>query len=397
MTSINKNRALYIDKEAHSTLALVQEGGLYPIEGLMGEKEAKEVDETKQYKGVSFPFSFLLAPKGKRNKEVLKKLKKDEVVDLITDGKKVGELTVDEVFAIDPLKRLESIYGTQDSSHPGVKSALKRLGDLAVSGNYNVTSNFVSQIKQQIGVAKEQIGAKKVSAIMTASNPLHRALERVIRQSLDETDLLVLFLLKPYGQTRGLEYNIRKKCLDFFASNFLPKNRVVIVPLENTYIFAGFNELLIDTLVAKNFGCNEIITGINHAGLGVYYDKNEFHSIFDRVHGVDISIKTLDEFSYCEICKTLISSKTCPHGHHHHISYHSDSILKLIKMGIIPPAVLVRPEISAIVLSELFPNRFKDMQKLYYDIMPKSGLIEKQDDKDFYLNLMKLYQTASLN
>jgi sulfate adenylyltransferase len=397
MTSTSKNRSLYIDKEAHSTLALVQEGGLYPIEGLMGEAEAKEVDKTKKYKGISFPFSFLLAPKGKRNKEVLSKVSKGETVDLITEGEKIGELVIDEVFPIDPYERLVSIYGTKDTTHPGVKAALKRLGDVAVSGKYDVDCSFVHDIKQKINDAKEVIGAKKVSAIMTASNPLHRALERVIRQSLDQTDLLVLFLLKPYGQSRGLDYEIRRKCLEYFVENFLPKNRVVVVPLENTYIFAGFNELLLDTLVAKNFGCNEIITGINHAGLGVYYDKNEFHSIFDKVFGIDIAIKTLDEFSYCEICNTLISSKTCPHGHHHHISYHSDSILELIKMGIMPPAVLVRTEISAIILSELYPNRFKDMQKLYYDIMPKTGLLEKQNDKDFYVNLMKLYKTSSLS
>jgi len=397
MISTNKNKSLFIDKEAHSTLALVQEGGLHPIDGLMGEKEAKDVDKTKRYKGVSFPFSFLLAPKGRRNKEVLQRVQKGERVDLVCDGKKVGELIVDEVFPIDPLQRLESIYGTSDTSHPGVKSALKRLGDLAVSGEYKVESKSVVEIKNKINEAKAKIGAKKVSAIMTASNPLHRALERVIRQSLDQTDLLVLFLLKPYGQSSWLSYELRYECLKYFVENYLPKNRVVIVPLENTYIFAGFNELMLDTLVAKNFGCNEIITGINHAGLGVYYDNNEFHSIFDKVRGIDIEIKTLEEFSYCEICKTLISSKTCPHGHHHHISYHSDSILQLIKMGIMPPAVLVRSQISAIILSELFPNRFKDMQKLYYDIIPKSGLLEKQDDKDFYLNLMKLYQTASLN
>ncbi|MGM0623749.1 MAG: sulfate adenylyltransferase [Campylobacterota bacterium] len=397
MTSTSKNKSIYIDKEAHATLALVQEGGLFPIEGLMGEKEARAVDKNKQYKGVSFPFSFLLAPKGRRNAQVLQKVKKGEIVDLVIDGEKVGELKVDEVFPIDPYERLLSIYGTKDLSHPGVKSALKRLGDMAISGDYTVESNFIHKTKEKIKKAKAISGAKKISAIMTASNPLHRALERVIRQSLDQTDLLVLFLLKPYGQTRGLSYDIRYKCLEYFVENFLPKNRVVIVPLENTYIFAGFNELMIDTLVAKNFGCNEIITGINHAGLGVYYDKNEFHSIFDKVHGIHIDITTLDEFSYCEICKTLISAKTCPHGHHHHISYHSDSILELIRMGIMPPAVLVRSQISAIILSELFPNRFKDMQKLYYDVMPKSGLLEKQNDKDFYLNLMKLYQTASLN
>jgi len=397
MISTSKNRSLFIDKEAHSSLALVQEGGLHPVDGLMGEKEAKDVDRTKKYKGVSFPFSFLLAPKGRRNKEVLQRAQKGERVDLVCDGKKVGELNVDEVFPIDPLQRLESIYGTSDVSHPGVKSALKRLGDLAVSGEYKVESSLVIEIKNKINEAKAKIGAKKVSAIMTASNPLHRALERVIRQSLDQTDLLVLFLLKPYEQSSWLSYELRYECLEYFVENYLPKNRVVIVPLENTYIFAGFNELMLDTLVAKNFGCNEIIIGMNHAGLGVYYDNNEFHSIFDKVSGIDIEIKTLEEFFYCEICKTLISSKTCPHGHHHHISYHSDSILQLIKMGIMPPAMLVRSEISAIILSKLFPNRFKDMQKLYYDIIPKSGLLEKQDDRDFYLNLMKLYQTASLN
>ncbi len=397
MTSTSKNKALYIDQEAHSTLALVQEGGLCPIDKLMNQQEAYETDRDKKYKGVSFPFSFVLAPKGRRNKEVMQRLKKDESVDLIVDGLKVGDMRVDEVFPIDPLKRLESIYGTRSKTHPGVKSALKRLGDLAISGKYNVESDNVLSMRKMINDAKQRSDAKKTSAIMIAANPLHRALERVIRQSLDQTDLLVLFLLKPFNSTSGLDYDLRYKTLKHFVDNYLPKNKVVIVPLENTYIFAGFNEMVIDTLVAKNFGCDEIITGINHAGLGVYYDKNEFHSIFDRVSGIDIDIKTLDEFSYCEICKTLISAKTCPHGHHHHISYHSDSILQLIRMGIMPPAVLVRSEISALILSSLFPNRFKDMQKLYYDIMPKTGLLEKQNDKDFYMNLMKLYQTASLN
>ncbi len=397
MTSISKNKAIFIDQEAHSTLALVQEGILSPIDKLMNEKEAKTVDETKRYKGVSFPFSFLLAPKGKTNTKVLQSLRKDETADLVVKKKKVGQIKVEEVFKIDPYKRLANIYGTNDPTHPGVKAALNRLGDYAVSGSYSVEDGMIANNKRLIAQAKEKINAKKVGAMMIAANPLHRALERVIRQSLDQNDLLVLFLLKPYSDGNGLDYDLRYETLNYFVENYLPKNRVVIVPLENTYIFAGFNEMLIDTLVAKNYGCDEIITGVNHAGLGVYYDKNEFHSIFDRVSGIDIAIRTLDEFSYCEVCKTLISAHTCPHGHHHHISYHYDSILQLIKLGILPPAVLVRSEISAIILSKLFPKRFKNMEKLYYDIMPQSGLLEKQDDKDFYLNLMKLYKTHSLS
>ena len=92
----------------------------------------------------------------------------------------------------------------------------------------------------------------------------------------------------------------------------------------------------------------------------------------------------------------MVSTKTCPHGKHHHISYHSPSILEILKSGLLPPAVLVRKEISAILLSELFKNRFEDLGKLYDAIMPNSGLLEEHDEKDFYIKLLQLYQTTSL-
>ena len=61
-----------------------------------------------------------------------------------------------------------------------------------------------------------------------------------------------------------------------------------------------------------------------------------------------------------------------------------------------PPAILVRPEISALILSKLYVNRFKDIQKLCDDLFVKSGLLENKTDRDFYEELMKLYQTSSL-
>jgi sulfate adenylyltransferase len=67
-----------------------------------------------------------------------------------------------------------------------------------------------------------------------------------------------------------------------------------------------------------------------------------------------------------------------------------------MKLGLLPPAVLVRTEISAIVLSSLFPKRFKNLEKLYYDILPVSGLLEDHSEEDFYNELMRLYQTTSL-
>lgn len=121
------------------------------------------------------------------------------------------------------------------------------------------------------------------------------------------------------------------------------------------------------------------------------------HSILDKYKN-DLPLETVivSEFVYCNECRALVSTKTCPHGQHHHIKYHSDSLKALLNEGILPPSVLMRKDISAILLSELFPNRFKNIQKIYDDIFPNAGLLEKHDEKDFYLELMNLYQTTSL-
>jgi ATP sulfurylase len=92
MASSKRNNALYIDTEALSTLALVQAGLISPVNKLMNREEANSVDETKIYKGVPFPFAFVLAPNGKKNATVLKKLQKGDVVDLINAKKKVGAI-----------------------------------------------------------------------------------------------------------------------------------------------------------------------------------------------------------------------------------------------------------------------------------------------------------------
>ncbi len=394
MKSSRKN-SLHIDREALATLALVQEGLLSPIDKLMNSQEAAQVDATKLYKGKSFPFSFILAPSGRRNEEVLKNLRPGETVDLVQDGQKVGQVEVEEVFGIDPLKRLEHIYGTTDTSHPGIQSTLKRLGHYAVAGEFWVDFEEIKTYKQLLAKRKKELKAKNIAAIMLAAKPLHRAHERLIRLSLENNDLVVLFLLKPYVQEK-FSYELRHRTLEYFVKNYLPKNRVLIVPLENTYIFAGYNELILDAIVAQNFGCNKLIVGKNHAGLGLYYDKNSVKSIFDGIKGITIAIETVSEFVYCDECKTLVSTNTCPHGSHHHISYHADSILELLELGILPPAVLVRKEISALILSELFPNRFKNLQKLYADLIPTSGLLEGHSETEFYIELMKLYQTTSL-
>jgi sulfate adenylyltransferase len=391
------NRELYLDSEALATLKMAKEGILAPVDKLMNQKEAKEVDKTSSYNGQYFPFSFILAPSGKRNKKVLTSSKKGDVLEIIVNDEKCGELIVEEVFKIDKLKRVEKIFATTDPSCKGVQDTIDRLGEYAVSGEVKINTDEVKQHKQKIDEQKKTLGAKDITAIMLSAKPFHRAHERMIRIALEKCDLLVLFLLKPYKQDI-FSFQLRYKTLTYFIENFLPKNRVIIVPFENTYLFAGLDSIVLDSIAAKNYGCNTIAIGQNHQGIGMYYDSNATKSIKNYFKKLDIGIEMdiVSEFAYCNECKTLVSTNSCPHGRHHHISYNTELIHELFKVGILPPAVLIRKEISAIILSHLYPDRFKNITDKFSNFFPGSGLIEEMDEEQLYIQIMNLHQTVSL-
>ena len=384
----NKSK-IFIDKEAYITLSMVQAGLLSPIDKLMNSNERKIADEKKLYKNKPVPFSFILAPAGKRNQEILKTNPKE--IELFLDGEKVGEVEVEEIYEIDPIKRVKTIYGTSDyKNYPQVAKTLKRLGHLAIAGKFWVKE---SGIEQKVDFIREKTKNLNAVGMTMHAKPIHRVHERIMRMAIEKHDLLVIFLIK--NMKEDVPYKLRLEALNHIVKTYFPKEKVEIVPLTNTYIFSGVNEAILDAMIAKNFGCKKFIMGQTHKGLGIHYQANHLKSIFDSMN-LDIEIETINEYVYCDECKTIVSINSCPHGSHHHISYHSDSIFELLKTGLMPPTILMRKEISAKFLAHMFPNRFENLQKLYYDISPNKGLIEESKDEDFYIALMKMYQTSSL-
>ncbi|MDY0116277.1 MAG: hypothetical protein RBR59_01725 [Sulfurimonadaceae bacterium] len=133
MTSSRKNKTIYIDKEAASALELCKDGLLYPATHLMNQKESEEVLKTGLINGKIFPFPFILAPSGKKNKDVIATLAIGEEVTLVCDKKPYATMIIEEIFSINPNERTKQIYGTDDLSHPGVISTIKRIGEHAIS------------------------------------------------------------------------------------------------------------------------------------------------------------------------------------------------------------------------------------------------------------------------
>ena len=393
MTSPRKNSIL-INDEAFGALDLIENQIFSKFNRLMNEKEANEVYETGFLSGEPMPYAFVFAPQGKRNQETIKNAQKGEKIELInSSGEPVGHINVSGSFKFDETKSAQNIFRANET-----ESARQCCGKLAINGEIKIYGSALEKVKERIVTVKKEQNAQKITAIMLTAEPFNRAHERLIRMTIDKADLVLLFLLKSHGVDEVMSFALKKKVLEYFIQNYIPQNRLIIVPFENSSLFSSHLNPTLECIAAHRLGADKLVVGQNHAGIGMFYDHNVAHTVLERYkNDLNLEIVVLPELVYCNECKTLVSTKTCPHGQHHHIKYHAQTLKTLLLSGILPPAILMRRDISAMILSELFPNRFENIQKLCDELFPSNGLLEKQTEREFYEKLMKLYQTTSLS
>jgi len=392
MTSARKNSEISINTEVYGALELIKNKILSNFSALMDDEQIKEVAKKGYFNGEPMPYSFGFAPFGEVNQNIASKLHAGQRVNLNMDGKIVGHIAVAKVFKFDESMRAKNIFLANESNS---KMSLN-LGKYGISGEFELYDESLQISKNALNELIKESGAKKITAVFLTADPFNRAHERLVRMTIDKADLVVVFLIRT-REERHIDYEIRKQVLDFFNQNYLPTKKVFVFALKNTTLFSSHANPTLECIAASRLGANKLVIGQNHSGIGMFFDHNEVHTILDIYkNDLNLDVIVLPELVYCNKCKTLVSTKSCPHGQHHQIKYHPDVIKELLFNGIMPPAILVRPEISALILSKLYVNRFKDIQKLCDDLFVNSGLLENKTDRDFYEELMKLYQTSSL-
>ena len=392
MTSARKNSEISINTEVYGALELIKNKILSNFSALMNDEQIKEVAKKGYFNGEPMPYSFGFAPFGEVNQNIASKLHAGQRVNLNMDGKIVGHIDVAKVFKFDESMRAKNIFLANESN----SEMSLNLGKYGISGEFELYDESLQISKDALNELIKESGAKKITAVFLTADPFNRAHERLVRMTIDKADLVVVFLIRT-REERHIDYEIRKQVLDFFNQNYLPTKKVFVFALKNTTLFSSHANPTLECIAASRLGANKLVIGQNHSGIGMFFDHNEVHTILDIYkNDLNLDVIVLPELVYGNKCKTLVSPKSCPHGQHHQIKYHPDVIKELLFNGIMPPAILVRPEISALILSKLYVNRFKDIQKLCDDLFVNSGLLENKTDRDFYEELMKLYQTSSL-
>ena len=382
-----KKKRICVDREAWSVLEMVQEGILFPATSLMNETQAKEVNKTGVFQGISFPSPLIFAPNGKRNQEVIQGLQSQDEVDLYVCDQKIGTLCVESVFKIDKEERVKKIVGG-DLGHPEMPRIRQRIGEYAVCGEMKVIGRQIVQNKRKIAQKIQELNARRVCGVMLNANPIHKVHEKILQEALLKNDLLIVFV--PQHNELFLPFSLRIECLEYVVNNFLPSKKILIIPLDYTYCLSGQNRMILNALICKNYGCTDFIASLGSSDLSTFFRGDCTHTIMDSVQGLDLRVHILSEYIYCNICNTIKSTEICPHGKHYHISYDSKNFFEMFQFGLIPPEIFMRKEVSAMILAHLFPGRVKKFNKLYSDLMSEDGIMQTKEEK-FYENLLRLY------
>lgn len=383
MNSPRKNKPLVLNKSEYELFCLIKEGMLGPCTHLMDEAEVKEVLEKKHYKNTPMPYTLSFSPNDTNDFELIKKANKGDIFDLMCEGKCVGKLELKQKF--------QNPNDTKSIFNPN-HCFLDPSKRFYFAGKFELFSSHIKTVKQNFKDIATRLNAKKITALVSSLDPLHRAHERMFRWTMDKADLVVIFLIESY-EKNGLDFDLKKSCLELFIQNYLPKDKIFIFPLKNIDIFHAHLNPALELIIAKSLACTKLVVGQNHTGLGMFYDQNQPKTIFDSFSkDLGLEVIVLPEFVFCDKCKISVSTRSCPHGSHHHVKFHSSSLKDLLRMGIIPPTIFIRREISAIILADLFPNRIKNLQKIYNDLFPSMGIFEQKSDREFYEELLKMYQ-----
>lgn len=376
-----KDNRIVLNKSDLALLSLIKDGFLSPCTHLMSKNEVDEVLKTQSFKGTPMPYTLSFSPDID-----LKDAKANDEFVLICEDKEVGVFTLKEKFQFKG--DIQSLFNPNSCFIDNSKR-------FYIAGQFSLFHSAIAETNKKFQKVKTHLNAGRITALISSLDPLHRAHERIFRWTIDKADLVVIFLIESHEKD-GLDFELKQACLERLAELYLPKDRFFIFPLKDLNIFNAYSNIVLEAVMAKNLGCTKFVVGQNHAGLGMFYEHNQPRTILDefsKKFGIEVVV--LPEFVYCNKCKISVSVRSCPHGSHHHIKFHSNSLKDLLRTGIIPPTIFMRREISAMILSEFFPNRFAKIQNIYNDLFPNTGIVVKhKKDEDFYEQLLHMYQMA---
>ncbi|MEK6929661.1 MAG: sulfate adenylyltransferase [Thermoproteota archaeon] len=353
--------SISISEDLANDVENIADGIFSPLEGFLGKKDFENViSKGRLSNGLAWTIPIVLDV----DESTAAKMKKAGKVLLKNhQGLGIAILHVKETFTFDKEKTAKGVYGTTDSSHPGVAKTMS-MQDYLVGGKIDyIARPEETEIRKyrltplQTREAFAKAGWKTIVAFQTR-NPPHVAHEMLQKTSITTRD--GVFVNPVIGKKKSGDFvdEVIVKCYETMIKHYYPENRCKLGTLHTEMKYAGPKEAIHHAIMRQNYGCSHIIIGRDHAGVGTFYDPFAAQKIFDDYPELEISPVFFPAFFYCRKCLTYTNPKACPHDDDAKEQISGTKLRQMIDDGKSPSEFILRPEVSKVILD--YPHPFVD-------------------------------------
>ncbi|HXG76770.1 MAG TPA: sulfate adenylyltransferase [Gaiellaceae bacterium] len=332
-----------------SDLDMIASGALSPLEGFMGRADYERVLEDMHLaSGLPWALPVCLAvdaaPAGERVALA------DEA------GRALAVLEVEEVYGYDKEREAELCFRTTDDAHPGV-ARLYAQRPLYLAGRVTVFERPEPPYPElaldpaDTRRAFAERGWKRVVGFQTR-NPIHRAHEYLTKVALETVDGLLVHPLVGDTKADDVPADVRVACYRALLDGYYPEDRVLLSAFPAAMRYAGPREAIWHAICRKNYGCSHFIVGRDHAGVGTYYGTYDAQLVFDDFapHELDIEPLFFEHTFWCNVCGSMASTKSCPHGAEDRVMLSGTKVREMLAAGEVPPVEFTRPEVAKVLI-----------------------------------------------
>ncbi len=201
------------------------------------------------------------------------------------EGFLLGILNIEDLWPVNAQKEALSIFGTTDTSHPGVDYLYEKSGKIYLGGdiqalNLPIHPDF-RQIRRTPAEVREtfaKLGWKRIVGFQT-HHPIHRPQFEMTIQAMQKAKANLLLLpVTGVSQAGDFDHYTRMRCYQKVASHYPPDSLLVnLLPLSMR--MAGPREALLHMIIARNFGCTHFVIGHDHASPGLDSKGKPFYPV----------------------------------------------------------------------------------------------------------------------
>ncbi len=352
LNQINDFEKIQVNPQTIKVIKNIVFGVFSPLEGFMNQNNYRYVLEHMYLENnLAWPFPIVLDINEKKTKSISID---DRILLVDSSDTPVALMDVEDKYSYNKKEFAEKVYGTVDDNHPGVKSVFN-MNELLLGGeifSINEPKPIFPEFDLKPIETRVLFKEKKWDRVVAfqTRNPPHLGHEYVQKAGLTYVD--GLFINPVIGKKKIGDFldEVIIRSYQVLINEYYPKDRVVLSTFETEMRYAGPKEAIFHAIARKNFGCDHIIIGRDHAGVGDYYGPYDAHKIFDLFPDLGIEPIKFRSFSKCSKCDSIVNDKICPHPPEMQNYFAGTEIRNALQSGKPPSSDVMRPEVAKVIL-----------------------------------------------